>query len=333
LDQNKEVDPHSLEWFEGSAVALTQTISDFKFLPVFLIGLFVNRETTRWLQWIDVSFTVQGRIHDIALALAGAFPGTNDPKSGDQQRATQYKFYRYLNVLHYLVYFGLDPRIGSDARTVCQELVTVELLTEEEGAKLFASHPKMRDTMLAWISVLWQEEVHAGTVRGEMDTVFMGTLMKLRGMAATPLCIEDVRPPSIINVMLRVVTGILLFMVIFGYPLSTHVNQSCIQWWAILQTYLFTICYVGMLFVMGALAKNPLHPHADCINIDVLLCDCENMIFHAIRASYQPLLPTKQCSIRSIPSETPDLVPLSAPLGRAGKCEAPFHPSVVATAL
>jgi hypothetical protein len=88
--------------------------------------------------------------------------------------------------------------------------------------------------------------------------------------------------------MLRVVTCVLIFLVLLSYPLNTHVSRTCLQWWAMVQTYLFTLCYVGMLFVMSSLAHNPLHPHSDCINIDVLLCDTENMAFHAIRAGCLP---------------------------------------------
>jgi len=285
LQINAEVDPDLLTWFEGSSVALTETISDFKFLPVFLIGLFVSRETSRWLQWIDAVFMVQAGIHNVCLAVAGAFQCAHDkPEIRKQKVAIQYKFYRYLNALHYLVYFGLDPRVGTDPATVCRELQTVGLLDEEERATLAKSHPKMRDTMIAWLTVLWHQQVQMGVASSDLNTVVMETLMKLRGAAATPLCIDDVRPPTVIKVMLRVVTGVLIFLVLLGYPLNTHVNRTCLQWWAMLQTYLFTVCYVGMLFVMSSLAHNPLHPHADCINIDVLLCDTEMMTFHALRA-------------------------------------------------
>lgn len=289
LHINAEVDPYLLTWFEGSAVALTETISDFKFLPVFLIGMFVSRETSRWLQWIDAVFMVQAGIHNICIAVAGALQCADDlPDVRKHKARIQYTFYRYVNALHYLVYFGLDPRIGTDATTVCLELCTVGLLNDDECAALARSHPKMRDTMIAWLSVLWHQQVQAGYACSTMNTVVVESLMKLRGAAATPLCIEDVRPPTVIKVMLRVVTCVLIFLVLVSYPLNTNVSRTCLQWWAMLQTYLFTLCYVGMLFVMSSLANNPLHPHSDCINIDVLLCDTETMAFHAIRAGCLP---------------------------------------------
>eukprot|EP00931_Biecheleriopsis_adriatica_P030148 TRINITY_DN17794_c0_g1_i1.p1 TRINITY_DN17794_c0_g1~~TRINITY_DN17794_c0_g1_i1.p1 ORF type:complete len:931 (-),score=135.05 TRINITY_DN17794_c0_g1_i1:51-2843(-) len=285
LRMNAETNPDALPFFESSTAALTETVGDFRFLPVFLIGLFVSYESSRWLQWIDAAFMVQAGLHNVCLAVAGAFQCASDrPEIHRQKVAIQYKFYRYLNVLHYLVYFGLDPRLGNDPVTVCRELHTVGLLDEEERATLARSHPKMRDTMLAWLTALWHQQVQTGIASSDLNTVVMQALMKLRGAAATPLVIPDMRPPTVIKVMLQIVTYVLVFLVLLCYPLSTQVGDTCLQWWAIIQTYLFAICHVGMLSVLNSLAHHPLHPDADCINIDVLLCDTEMMTFHVLRA-------------------------------------------------
>ena len=67
-------------------------------------------------------FSIQGRLHDLGLVIASSYRKLNDPCVGKQQRQMLFKWYRYLNAIHYLAYFKLDPRIGTSPDQVVQDM-------------------------------------------------------------------------------------------------------------------------------------------------------------------------------------------------------------------
>merc|ERR1719436_286845 len=94
---NREVNPYGLQDWMTFGDNMLSLSSSFSFLPVFLLGFFVNRETGRWLGYLDVASSVTGRIEDIAVLLAGEVEGVNDPAVGRERREYLFKAYRYLN--------------------------------------------------------------------------------------------------------------------------------------------------------------------------------------------------------------------------------------------
>ena len=137
MEKNKQVDPllQVEDWYTtwlSKMQTITVLMDDFKFLPTFFITYMIGQDVSRWLQWLQIMFKVQGRLHDVALVVASSYRKVNDPTIGKEQRQMLFKWYRYINAIHYMGYFKLAPSIGTSAEGVLQDLRTVGLLRDAE---------------------------------------------------------------------------------------------------------------------------------------------------------------------------------------------------------
>ena len=90
--------------------------------------------------------------------------------------------------------------------------------------------------------------------------------------------------------MMVVVTNILLSLALVGYPTKMYEEtEQCFQFWPLVASYLYYVCYRGMLHVMFMLDKGPFYGKGDCVNIDALLVSTERFAFHVFRTSFQAL--------------------------------------------
>ncbi len=138
MEKNKQVDPllQIEDWYTtwlSKMQTITILMDDFKFLPTFFITYMIGQDVSRWLQWLQIMFKVQGRLHDVALVVASSYRKVNDPSIGQGQRQMLFKWYRYINAIHYMGYFKLAPSIGTSAEGVLQDLRTVGLLKDPES--------------------------------------------------------------------------------------------------------------------------------------------------------------------------------------------------------
>jgi len=281
LVDNLAIDPDGLETFEMSASNVKQLVAGFSFLPLLMLSFCINREAQRWSDFVGASYNHCGRIQELALVLGGAFTGINTRNTAKQQRAVQFRFYRYLNAVHYLSYYTIDPRC-QDAAQMRKDLVTVQLLTTEEASGLeYCPEIRMRELVISWISGLWHEQVKAGAVPPEDTNLFMQKLTVLR---AAVIHVEKL--PSLLLVMLFFTCRTLIFLILAEVSLQSFSIRQCVQPMSIITTFFIVFCYQGMLTVMHTLELTPFSPLGDCVNVDVLLCDFDRAIFHEIRQGY-----------------------------------------------
>jgi hypothetical protein len=276
---NAGVEPDSLAELQLFGSNLGSLTVAFTFLPVFLLGFFVNRESSRWVGFIDLTFSVWGRIEDLALIMAGAVQGVHDEKVMNQRREYLFTAYRYLNAVHFLTYYGLDERAGSTPDEVVWDLICCGLLDTSEGKELVKSPHKMRQVVLSRLSCLWSEMLLEGAVPDCYTTIFMEKLTALRG--STVLHLEQ--ESSIVKVMLKAVTVLLTLFIVVSYPWNLNLAGQCFQPFAILATFLLNLCYIGLLVLMATLSKTPFNAGGECINVDNILCEVEKMTFHCMR--------------------------------------------------
>jgi len=290
MEMNLAANPKGPEHFERFSTNAMLMVTSFQFFPVFLLGFFVNKEASRWVGYVDMSFAVWGRCEDLAMILAGAISGTNDPATMAERRTLLYRFYRYINVVHYMAYIGLDPRVPTEVMDVGEALEKVELLTKSELLELrFAPH-KPRQAVLSWISVLWHDLVRSGVVSAPHgDTIcFMDKLTALR--TATVVYIE--KTPHLITVMLKFVVGISLIFFSLAYPMTTYLSTSgYLQPLAMATIFCLSFSYVGPLEILDTLQKTPFVASGENINVDNIMCEVELVCFHAMRASFREAVP------------------------------------------
>ncbi|CAE7154781.1 yciC [Symbiodinium pilosum] len=301
IDKNKQVDPslESEDWYTLFLMNM-QTVAgimdDFKFLPTFFITYMIGQDVTRWLKWLQTMFCIQGRLHDVGLIIASSYRKLNDPLVGKQQRQMLFKWYRYLNAIHYLAYFKLDPRIGTSPDQVVQDLRTMGLLVDSECNQILLASAKLRDTLVSWLGVLWHDELERGWVQAVDNDVFMRKVCDLRAILATLADMPDMQTSQLVRVMMVVVTNILLSLALVGYPTKMYEEtKQCFQFWPLVASYLYYVCYRGMLHVMFMLDKGPFYGKGDCVNVDALLVSTERFTFHVFRTSFQTLQPEFRC--------------------------------------
>eukprot|EP00434_Breviolum_minutum_P009765 symbB.v1.2.008598.t1/scaffold523.1/size192511/20 len=293
MEKNKQVDPllQIEDWYTtwlSKMQTITVLMDDFKFLPTFFITYMIGQDVSRWLQWLQIMFKVQGRLHDVALVVASSYRKVNDPSIGQGQRQMLFKWYRYINAIHYMGYFKLAPSIGTSAEGVLQDLRTVGLLKDAECQQLQFATAKLRDTLVSWLGQLWHEELERGWVQSVDSDVFMRKICELRGVLAQLSDMQDMQISQMVRVMMVVVTNILLGLALIGYPTKMYDQTTeCFQFWPLVASYLYFICYRGMLHVMFILDKGPFYAKGDCVNIDALLVSTERFVFHVFRTSFR----------------------------------------------
>mmetsp|Transcript_120333 Transcript_120333/g.312307 ORF Transcript_120333/g.312307 Transcript_120333/m.312307 type:complete len:934 (-) Transcript_120333:477-3278(-) len=278
---NIEVHPMGLEQWLSFGKNLMELSQSFSFLPVFLLGFFVNRECSRWVGLVDLAYGVWGRVEDMALLLAGAVEGVNNTGTAEARRQYLFKAYRWLNAVHYLTYYGVDVRMGSSPGEVLWDLVYAGLLLEEEAEVLLGTPNKMQQVILSWLSCLWHQMQREGVVLASSTHQFTDKLSDLRGSV---LHVEQA--PNLIKVMLKIVMSLLTLFILIAYPWKLQVADQCFQPWALLSTFLLNFSYIGLLSMMTTLEKSPFVASGDCINADYILCEVELMTFRCIRACF-----------------------------------------------
>jgi hypothetical protein len=257
-------------------------VSDFKYLPTFLIGFMVSAEASRWMATFHLALGVQGRCHDLGLFLSCAF-GNSSPGT----RATHFKFFRYINAAHYLLYFRHDDRIASDPDRVCKDLVVAGLFTPQEAEALAAAHPKMRDCLLGWIGSLFTKEVREGRIPTWLCTKFLEELAHLRGKMAALADSYDLYPTNTHTSMLGVTIRILIWALMVQYTSQAHDSTSCVHYASVVMSFCIICCYLGMLKLMNILAASPFdHRSKEPVNIDALLCSTETFLYTVLRSDY-----------------------------------------------
>ncbi|CAE8649329.1 unnamed protein product [Polarella glacialis] len=100
----------------------------------------------------------------------------------------------------------------------------------------------------------------------------------------------DTPPPSLVYVMMVVVTNVLLAMALVGYPSKMYKDTTrCVQFWPMLGFFFFYVC---MLRVMVILVKGPFYAKGECVNVDALLCSTERYAFYVFRTGFRPMPPS-----------------------------------------
>ena len=154
--------------------------------------------------------------------------------------------------------------------------------------QLAFANAKLRDTLVSWLGQLWHAELERGWVQSLDSDVFMRKVCELRGVLAQLSDMQDMQISQMVRVMMVVVTNILLGLALVGYPTKMYEQTTeCFQFWPLVASYLYFICYRGMLHVMFILDKGPFYAKGDCVNIDALLISTERFVFHVFRTSFR----------------------------------------------
>jgi len=288
LAENSHIEPEFVEQFELLGANLLSVSNGFTFLPVFLLGMAVNRQIGVWLSYASQSYDAQGKIEDLALMVGNTVLRDGKPPTVQQgeelvENAFQYffKMYRYLNAIHYIAYFGVDPRVGRKADDVLQSLRDAGYLTDPEVELLLRAPLKMRQLVCTWLSQLWFDMADEKLVSPAGTSAFLGKLTSLR--EATSLGIED--SPNVVRVLLYLVTVIVLVLITISYPFQVSQREQCRQDLVQLACFLVMFTYVGLVKIMTTLEKAPFSRRGEALNADAIICDTQLAVWQILHGS------------------------------------------------
>lgn len=278
-----------------------ETISGYKFLPLFLLIAYMAFLVGRWRKFMECTHFIQGRIHNLGL-LCGGLPTTTMSMKPSVQKK-MYRIYRLINVLHMIHYRSFSPSL----QTVELEdfVTTLNLLEEDEAIAVGLFEGKAREALVATIQVAIKdlaEEVddkYAQSVHRQIP----GSLCELRGWTAEmhDLFVRD--NPNEYIASLGLLVWIYGALVVIGFPIILHTSSetsNCLQPAVFLAVFIvvFSLAFPSLLF------KTLQNPFADDtgINVDNLMASTELTLFQIMRIQWSN--PVKHMNMNSNPSIT-----------------------------
>jgi hypothetical protein len=132
--------------------------TSLQFLTVMLLTTYISHELTKWYSQEAALLSIQGRLNGLVMYLSAAM-------RNDHQKRLAFRFYRYLNLFHALLYRGINDSCDFDIKDLRHCGLVVG---EKEAAAIIKSGPKARDSVMAWLVCLFHKSAHAVQV-GSMN--------------------------------------------------------------------------------------------------------------------------------------------------------------------
>jgi hypothetical protein len=272
-------------WEQGvleSIGSISATVSDFKFLPTLFVVQYFFRGVNKWMNLVDQCFSMQGKVHDIALLIGSGMQNVaEDTPEARRRRAVLFRIYRYLNCFHAWTYCGADPRI-KDADSLLNAMLDAGLLTEEEVAEVTPMEKKT-DAFLNWLGQAFMQELDHGSIRPHLANTFMQQLCRLRGTQGTLDDLLVMHPPISLSSMAYVLIDAYITLVLVSYPFSKFAPGVCFQFASMVSAFLVGLCYSALLRVSFIMNLPPFDPKGDCVNVDATLCASDTHMYTFLR--------------------------------------------------
>mmetsp|Transcript_28849 Transcript_28849/g.88450 ORF Transcript_28849/g.88450 Transcript_28849/m.88450 type:complete len:696 (-) Transcript_28849:628-2715(-) len=262
------------------AGAIQDITDSFKFYPSFLLMGYLGYSIGRWRQFLNYGYSIQGRIHDIALLTGGSLLS---PGADENSRRFAYRIYRYLNLVHLLCYKTKSSwlsELGTD------DLIALGLLTPDERAILEPMANKMRDTVLAWISKEVQGAIRSGIADASMSVPCLENVARLRGACGAFHDQFSTNHPNMWTALMKAVVDMLIFLYAIGMPAVGFVySAGCFQPYCLAFTFFLVLPFICSQHLVVELS-NPFQGNHDVFNVDSLMASTEQTIFATLRASF-----------------------------------------------
>ena len=217
---------------------MSETYDDYKFFPIFLLVGYTGYLVNKFKDWMVNCHTIQARIHDIGVLVAGA---TTAPDEKDSRRGL-FRVYRLLNLIHTVTYMDHTLelcRLSYEALQKIGLMTPVELkLIKPYIAKSSNGAPrtknKVRDVAISWLSAVLMNLLKEGVLHGTYAEAISKQVAGLRGVTARhhDLFVRD--NPNVYLSTMILTCDYLHIMIVSSMPFSTCIyiagHQTPIQW-------------------------------------------------------------------------------------------------------
>jgi len=264
---------------ERVSAAFNNVTSSFKFFPSFMILGYVGYTMSRWRGFISMSYSIQGRIHDVSLMIGGAIIDASKRES----REFAFKVYRYLTLAHLLVYKAKHPWLEALSM---DDLVTLGLLTADEARCLAPAKNKMRDTSLAWLSREIQIALRQGLIHSSCTVTCLDQLARLRGKMAAFHDMFTMNQPNLFASLMKIVVDMLVLLFVSGSPFTMFVYETgCFQVYVVFFTVFLSLPWISCMEIIKIII-NPFNGRLDFLNVDSVMGSTEQVAFHNLRVGF-----------------------------------------------
>mmetsp|Transcript_126663 Transcript_126663/g.370077 ORF Transcript_126663/g.370077 Transcript_126663/m.370077 type:complete len:504 (+) Transcript_126663:88-1599(+) len=275
-------------WMKNIHGALPRLLSDFKWLPTFMLSFHLSFYVQRWRQFIFAAWGVEGRLKDLGIIIGSDAQDPDDPAT----RRLMYKIYRYMVLSMALQYKIVLPPLKDAGPNLCKMLEGLGLLTPEEALVLAPQGSRMRDAVLSWIALEVKDNgpaksglLYGGSQVSIMDklTALRAKMMYFHGNAFYP-------QPNLWNAFMTVLIDVYCGLMIIVYPFKmfTPLRSSVLhgfQLFTVMSVFLMTLCFWGADSMSYALSR-PFAGRIDTFNIDALIAGTEQTLFASMRAGF-----------------------------------------------
>ena len=276
---------------EQTDTALDSLASGMKFFPIFLMIGYLSYANNRWNNFVRMCYSIQGRIHDVAVICGGAALDGGQP----QTRAILFRIYRYLNLTHFLAFQKRNIWL---AEASLDDLIEIGLLTEAEKRILEPAKRKKCDLVLAWIS----DTISEASERELFNQHFMSeAIVNVAGARSKIAGFQDmftIKEPNVWTALMTFVVDALILVYVIGTPFMAFTEikgVECFQLWSLLSTFFLCfplVCATSIVklldypFPTGRTEKmHKIFDH-DVFNVGATMASTEQTIFQSLRTSF-----------------------------------------------
>jgi hypothetical protein len=289
-----------------TGIATRDITNSFKFLPSFLLIGYVGYSVGRWRKFQSYGYSIQGRIHDIGAMVGGSLKQPEQPET----KEFAFRIYRYLNLVHLLVYKSKSPWLCD---LTSDDMVSLGLLTREEVKVLEPMKNKMRDTVIGWLFCEVQSAIGKDICEGSMGCSCIDNIGYLRGKCAAYHDAFETNHPNLWVSLMTGVVDMLVFLYAVGTPLTAFVFElGCFQPYCLAFTVFLSLPFLCCSRLLKQLG-NPYAGSHDTFNVDSLMASSEQCIFASLRSKFDLSKLASVARDVGITSELASVVSVSPP--------------------
>jgi len=279
---------------QESVEAVTKTIDNYKFLPLFLVLAYTAFLVERWREFLQTCYSIQGRLQDIGLLTGSIVPV---PVTWGTKKQL-YKIYRYLNMVHVLCYAVFIPSWVASKELTPDFGARIGLLTFDEAIFLHSMDNKARDGLLTLLIYEVRVLLEKNDIKNDAHAIVLNQqLIKIRAQMATVHDMFTLLYPNEYMLLMMVLLQSYALLITMGYSLMllNKSSPTCFQPMVLVGVFFSVLA----LYIPSAIfnkLRNPFTENSDGIEVKQLIACTESNLFCCMRVLFhrEDLEPLRQ---------------------------------------
>jgi len=267
---------------EGNMLAAHEVQKVLLPLASFLLALYINMKLSWFMSIMDMSWAIQGHLHNLALMLGSIL----HPHDCPGHMRTKFTMYRYLCLYHLLLYRTVAIEYS---RVTLDDLFGCGLIVGEELLSL-ADSRNPRNLVLLWCGSLLQQLSNEDKISARTRERLMDSVIALRGSGDTLVKELTRMSPISFAQLLQLVVDILLLLTpaSLSHALRTDRKGVSVYLWPAFGSMVTSLFYQGGMRLITAM-EYPFGLDLDDLRPKWLLMASECEIFAYLTATGPPV--------------------------------------------